>query len=363
MIADPNAAAPAAQYPGGYYYEEAPRRGGGIWRTAGLLSALAILVVILGFLFVEFLGALGGGGNQVDDGDPAVELVDVPSVLGNDVQAAQATLLEANLTISIEYQTNSEVPGDQVFGQDPPPGERVELGGTVTLQVSSGTQTVVPNVIGEDVAAATEVLQQQGYSVLQTPATSPLDPGTVIDQAPGAGVALASGEEVQIVVSSGPEVVAVPDIEGLTVIAAVDLLRTAGLTVTSPQLEEPSEEIEEGKVIRTEPSVNMLVPNGSQVSIVVSTGFPQVVVPQLDGLFADTAITTLRNAGLDPIPVFEPVPVGSPQVGRVIAQSPAAFEEVDLGSPITITIGEATIETTTTTTTTVAPTTTTTVGA
>jgi serine/threonine-protein kinase len=352
-VADPNAAAMAAQYPGGYYYEEAPSSGGGMWRTAALVSALAILVVILGYLFVEFLDALGGGSDsQVDDGDPAIELVDVPSVLGNDVQDAQTALLEANLKVSIEYQTNSEVPGDQVFGQDPPSGERVEPGETVTLQVSSGTQTVVPNVIGEDVAAATAELQQQGYSVLQMPATSPLDPGTVIDQTPGAGVALALGEEVEIVVSSGPEVVAVPDIEGLTVIAAVELLRNAGLTVSTEQLEEPSEEIEEGKVVRTEPSVNSLVPSGSQVSIVVSTGFPQVVVPQLDGLFADTAITTLRNAGLDPIPVFEPVPVGSPQAGRVIAQSPAAFETVDQDSPITITIGEATEETTTTTTTT-----------
>ena len=356
-VADPNAAAMAAEYPGGYYYEEAPRSGGGVWRTAALVSALAILVVILGYLFVEFLDALGGGSdNQVADGDPTIELVDVPSVLGNDVQDAQATLLEANLKVSIEYQTNSEVPGDQVFGQDPPSGERVEPGGTVTLQVSSGTQTVVPNVIGEDVGAATAELQQQGYSVLQIPATSPLDPGTVIDQTPGAGVALAAGEDVEIVVSSGPEVVAVPDVEGLTVIAAVDLLRNAGLTVSTEQLEEPSEEIEEGKVVRTEPSVNSLVPSGSQISIVVSTGFPQVVVPQLDGLFADTAITTLRNAGLDPIPVFEPVPVGSPQAGRVIAQSPAAFETVDQDSPITITIGEATEETTTTTTTTTYPT-------
>ncbi len=363
VATDPNAAAMAAQYQGGYYYEEAPR-GGGIWRTVGLLAALGVLVVILGLLFVQFLDALGGDdtGDDADDGETDVVLIDVPSVLGDDIQDAQATLLESNLVVSIEYQTNSEVPKDQVFGQNPPSGERVDPGSTVTVQVSAGTEKVVPNVIGEDVEAATAELQQQGYSVLQTPATSPLDPGTIIDQNPGAGVALAAGDEVEIIVSSGPEVVAVPDVEGLSVIAAVDLLRSEGFTVSPEQLEEPSEEIEEGKVVRTDPALNTLVPSGSQVSIVVSTGFPQVVVPQLDGLFADTAITTLRNLGLDPIPVFEPVPVGSPQVGRVIAQSPAAFEEVDQGSQITITIGEATAETTTTTTTTEAPTTTTTEG-
>ena len=60
------------------------------------------------------------------------------------------------------------------------------------------------------------------------------------------------------------------------------------------------------------------------------------------------------------------VPEGSPSVGRVISQSPGAFEEVEIGTVITITVGEAAPPTTTTeaptTTTTEAPTTTTTEG-
>ncbi len=68
---------------------------------------------------------------------------------------------------------------------------------------------------------------------------------------------------------------------------------------------------------------------------------PAVVVPQLDGLFADTAIQTLRNAGLDVVPVFESVAEDSPFVGRVVDQSPAAFDEVPEGTVVTITIGEA----------------------
>ncbi len=71
----------------------------------------------------------------------------------------------------------------------------------------------------------------------------------------------------------------------------------------------------------------------------VSSG-PGVAVPQLMGLFADTAIEALRNAGLDAIPVFAPVEIGSSDVGRVIAQEPAAFEVIDGGAVVTITIGE-----------------------
>ncbi len=154
---------------------------------------------------------------------------------------------------------------------------------------------------------------------------------------------------VRLSVSAGPVFVAVPDVEGLTVRQAINILAEKGLSVFTVLLEEPSDTIPEGHVIRTEPSANTLVPMGSGLKIVTSTGEAQVVVPQLDGLFADVAILTVRNAGLDPIPIFEPVSIWSPQVGRVIQQSPVAFEEVDLRSPITIIIGEATAETTTTT--------------
>ncbi len=368
MAVDPNAAAMAAQYPGGYYYEEAPRGGGGVWRTVALVTSLAVLVAILGFLFVAFLDALGGDDAGEDDQqfDPDATLVDVPSLVGEQSDTARSALLELGLVVEIVAESNSQVALNEVFDQNPPAGQRAEVGDTVTLTVSSGTADTVPNVIGQTEEAARALLQGQGYSVEVINEASPTDAGTVIDQEPGARTELAPGDVVQITVSNGPEVVAVPDVEGLSVISAINAIRDAGFTVSATQIEEASEEIEEGNVIRTEPAANQLVPAGSQVSIVVSTGLPQVVVPQLDGLFADTAIQTLRNAGLDPVPVFEAVPVGSPQAGRVISQSPAAFEEVDVNSVVTITVGEATevtTTTTTTTTTTAAPTTTTTTAA
>ncbi|NDH84674.1 MAG: hypothetical protein EBY65_07360 [Acidimicrobiia bacterium] len=53
--------------------------------------------------------------------------------------------------------------------------------------------------------------------------------------------------------------------------------------------------------------------------------------------------------------IFEQVPAGSPSDGRVMAQDPAPFEEVEIGFVVTITVGEAAPETTTTTTTTTPP--------
>lgn len=67
-------------------------------------------------------------------------------------------------------------------------------------------------------------------------------------------------------------------------------------------------------------------------------------VPAVTDLFADTAIQTLRNAGLDVATVFERVEPGSPAVGRVIAQAPAPFEQVAAGTIVTITVGESASE-------------------
>lgn len=348
----------AAYGAAGYYYEEPPR-GGGVWRTVALLASLGVLIVILGFLFASFLDALGGDDDNTPD-EVVVDVVDVPSVEGLDVQKARELLLEAGLAQpDVEFETNDEVPVNQVFAQNPPPGERVEPNSVVTLRVSSGTADTVPSVIGSLREEAVATLQEFQYVVTEVTSASPQDAGTVISQSPSPGSVLAPGSTVEITVSTGPEVMPVPDVEGLDVIAAVNALREQGFIVNPTQIEEPSEEIEVGKVTRTEPAAAQLVAVGSQISIVVSTGLPTVQVPAVTNLLADSAIQALRNVGLEVVDIPGEVPAGSPSVGRVIAQDPAPFEEVEIGFVVTITVGEAAPETTTTTTTTTPPPTTT----
>ena len=338
----------AAYGAAGYYYEEPPR-GGGIWRTVALLASLGVLIVILGFLFASFLDALGGDDDNTPD-EVVVDVVDVPSVEGLDVQEARELLLEAGLAQpDVEFETNDEVPVNQVFAQNPPPGERVEPNSVVTLRVSSGTADTVPSVIGSLREEAVATLQEFQYVVTEVTAASPQDAGTVISQSPSPGSVLAPGSTVEITVSTGPEVMPVPDVEGLDVIAAVNALREEGFVVNATQIEEPSEEIEEGKVTRTEPAAAQLVAVGSQISIVVSTGVPTVPVPSVVNLLIDSARSTILLDGLVlGEPIFVDVPAGSPSVGRVISQDPEAFEEVEIGFVVTITVGQEAVAPTTT---------------
>ena len=72
-----------------------------------------------------------------------------------------------------------------------------------------------------------------------------------------------------------------------------------------------------------------------------------MTVPAVTDLFAETAIQILRDELLDAAVIFEQVPAGSPSDGRVMAQDPAPFEEVEIGLVVTITVGEAAQTTTT----------------
>ena len=344
--ADPN---PAAYGQAAYYYEEQPSDSR--WKTGALIGSLAVLIVVLGFLFASFLNVFGGSEGEAEE---TGDLIDVPSVEGLDIEDARAALANLGLNFTVEFEPNNDVSDNVVFAQNPPAGERVEAGTEVLLQVSSGVADTVPNVISENRESATSILQGLGYVVVEVTTANPQEAGTVIAQNPPSGSPLVPGETVEITVSSGPDVLPIPDLEGAELIAAINQLNSEGFSVSPNQITESSESIPEGRVIRTEPAAGNIAAVGSQVSIVVSSGTPTVAVPAITDLFSDTAVQTLRNAGLEPITVFEDVPAGSSSIGRVIAQSPAAFEEVEIGTVVTVTVGQPAPETTTTTTTTTA---------
>ena len=63
-------------------------------------------------------------------------------------------------------------------------------------------------------------------------------------------------------------------------------------------------------------------------------------------LFYDDAMVRLNNVGLDVVTIVRDVPLDSPTVGQVTDQQPTAYEEVEVGSTVTITVDQVpTVET------------------
>ncbi|MDJ0861075.1 MAG: PASTA domain-containing protein [Gammaproteobacteria bacterium] len=76
-------------------------------------------------------------------------------------------------------------------------------GGVAAWFLTRGVQ--VPDVIGQDLKAATEVIEQAGLSVAQPPRTAETDqqsPDTVLDQSPEAGDKVKKGTEIALTVAT-----------------------------------------------------------------------------------------------------------------------------------------------------------------
>jgi beta-lactam-binding protein with PASTA domain len=94
--------------------------------------------------------------------------------------------------------------------------------------------------------------------------------GTVIWQDPPPGTVLQPNSVVQLVVSTGPTLVAVPDVIGLNVPQASKILIAAGVRVGAVDSTAPGPE--RGVVLATRPAAGVGRTRGSPVALVVSRG-------------------------------------------------------------------------------------------
>ncbi len=91
---------------------------------------------------------------------------------------------------------------------------------------------------------------------------------------------------------------AIPDVSGMTVEKATEALEDAGFEVDTTIEEEYSEDIEEGYVIGTDPEAGTKAKAGSTVTLIVSLGYEETEVPDLEGKTAEEAKKLLAEAGL-----------------------------------------------------------------
>ena len=109
------------------------------------------------------------------------------------------------------------------------------------------------------------------------------------------------------------------------------------LDLTARLVLEPSSEIAEGNVIRTDPAAGVSVEEGDSITIYVSSGKETVVVPTLAGLSLDAAEAALKDAGLELGTVIRRSDK-SLQADTVIEASEKADAEVDPGTVVNLVV-------------------------
>jgi beta-lactam-binding protein with PASTA domain/predicted Ser/Thr protein kinase len=311
------ATAPVVAPPG----EPAPERERRWWWYAIGVLALALVGVIL---YLILSGVL------------ATEQREVPRVTGKQLVEARALMERAGFEVQTE-RVQSAQPFDQVVDQDPNAGEEADEGSTVTLEVSGGPGDVlVPPVENLRQGQAIRELEDAGLEVtIDREFSDRVKEDFAIRTVPQEGTEVTKGTRVRLLVSRGPEQVTVPDVTGLSRESAEARLRDEGFSVA---VEEQESDETEGDVISQSPAGGTGVARGETVTITVSTGRPQVSVPDVTGMGEARATSRISGAGLTP--VREERPVTDPaQDGRVIEQRPGAGTEVDEGGQVVIVIG------------------------
>lgn len=210
--------------------------------------------------------------------------------------------------------------------------------GTGVWYINSGQFTQVPSVLGQTEKTAQARLSDAGLELKSVKSYSDtVERGKVISSDPESGARIRENGEVTLVVSRGPEIVKVPDVQGLSLADAGSELKEAGL-VPGMVTKEFSEETERGDVIRTNPVAGAERHSDSAVALVVSKGAP-VDVPDVTGLSVEDATAALEEEGLK----AEALPdrINSPEVpGDIAHQSPAAGSQAVEGDTITLTVSK-----------------------
>jgi beta-lactam-binding protein with PASTA domain/predicted Ser/Thr protein kinase len=269
------------------------------------------------------------------------EQVRIPDVVqpGIDVDQATLELQDAGFEV-VQTGRPASQPEGQVLETDPPAGEEVDEGSTVEVFFSEGLgQARVPNVVGLQRDEATRVLREEEFGVtVQQRASSEVDEGIVIASRPPAGTQLDLGRTVRLIVSTGPNLVAVPDVVGASEASARAELEQAGFIVNVDTAESDQGE---GTVIDQSPDGGEEAERNTGVTIVVSEGPAEpetVAVPSVEGLRQDRATAALTGDGFD-VSIDEVETSDPDEDGIVLDQFPSGGTEADPGTQVTIQVG------------------------
>jgi serine/threonine-protein kinase len=262
--------------------------------------------------------------------------VTVPQVVGADQANAEAKLRQEGFKTDSTTKF-SDQPDGRVIGQDPSGNTKADKGSTVTLTVSKGREQVaVPQVVGLTAKSARGRLDNAGLTASERDENSTtVEKGRVISASPGEGEKVDKGSSVTLVVSSGPEQVAVPDVTGKTYDEASSTLQAAGLKVTRTDKESDQDP---GTVLAQNPKSGVQVATGSSVALIVAKAPSTVAVPDVTGEDVATAVRKLSSEGFEINQQTRDV--DSPEGDGVVIEQDPPNGKAKKGSTVTIIVGK-----------------------
>jgi beta-lactam-binding protein with PASTA domain/serine/threonine protein kinase len=257
---------------------------GGDRTRAVVLSAVAVMVLtIIGSTWWVTSGRY----------TEAPQLVNMPRT------QAEATAERNGFTLLFgDPVFNETVDKDVVLIQDPPTGEEIVRGGTLTLTLSLGPERYgVPDVTGMEVQAAESEIKTARLAFKNGGGTynNDIPKGIVISSDPKAGTSLKPGETVTVTVSKGRAPITVPNLSGKNINDARNELQNLGLNAVEQykDSDRPADE-----VIGQSPKPGTGVEKDTEIKLEVSKGPPLIILPRVVDMPCQQGKQTLEQLNL-----------------------------------------------------------------
>ena len=223
--------------------------------------------------------------------------IKVPNFVGMTSEKAEALAVRKHITIETKEIYKENVDEGVVADQSVKKGERIKENETVTLYVSSGSNSVtVPKFEGYMKSKAEEIAEANNLVLVFEYVTSDELAGTVVEQDIKEGEKVAPKSEIKIKVSSGgvDEEVKVPDFYGKTKEEAEELLKEIGLT--GKFIDGYSDTVPEGQVMDQGIDANSLTTKDTVLTLTVSQGPNKSVAEAQDEVTTLTPVISLPSS-------------------------------------------------------------------
>ena len=206
------------------------------------------------------------------------KVVNMPNVVDWELTQAERALnnLGMNLRVKIQKENNNEVSQGSVIRTEPVAETELTTGQEVTLYVSLGVAfktSTMPDVTGDKKDSAVKVLESQDLNLditVEEIFDSEVPEGDVIRTEPESGESLSTGQTVTLYISKGAEVATVPNVTGIDIDKAVNLLIAAGFN--KYRIEPVESREDKDTVVRQSVEKNTEVDVNTEILLEVSKG-------------------------------------------------------------------------------------------
>jgi serine/threonine-protein kinase len=201
---------------------------------------------------------------------------------------------------------------------------------------SAGANIAVPNVIGLNIEEAKSLLLDLGLTPIEDPKVRENASNDIVyEQSPTADTMARQGENVILVYNPGFVPVVVPNLIGLSVQEATDVLKQSGLRLVVDKFV-ASVDIPANQILLQTPTAGLGARPNSVVTVDVSGGTNTVRVPDVIGDEQVAATKLLTALPLNFVVTVVAEASDVIEVGRVVRSEPLGDTAVAPGSPITL---------------------------